>query len=283
MYYSDRNMNIVQLLVIVIMAGATPLPLTSVYADIIAYWRFEENGGQYADDETGMFDGLLVDFGNTDPNAGDLYGQGWSSYVPAATVPLTGDSNYSSLRFWGAYIDFSIVNTMDLGSSYTVECYFNAENNGPGSLLGLGADYGTSKVFLSIRYDQDETYLVSQLNSDTFYTEAIGFTTNEWHHYAFVKEPGSCSFYLDGILVSTIDVSSDLDGPYVFPATTTGDRTIGSESGAFYGWLDEVRISDEALTPEQFLCAVPEPKTLALLIGGLCLIFHHRRRRGWSI
>jgi len=109
--------------------------------------------------------------------------------------------------------------------------------------------------------------------SELVFTPADAVQVDEWQHVAFVKEPGQYSLYLDGILLVTDPLPASTDGPYAFPGTDfTGDRTIGGESGTWRGYLDEFRISDQALAPSQFLIAVPEPSTLVLLVlGGICL------------
>lgn len=263
----------------ILAVGAWLLPPGSVFSDVIAYWRFEENGGDYASDSAGSFDGILSGFSNTSSNWGNANENGWSSYVPSSTIPLTGDENHGSLHMGCGYVDFSQSYTLSLGTSFTVECYLKITDLYPNSILGLGADYGTSKLFLYMSEYMGNAVFNYSLEDQGFYTIVSDFTTNEWHHYAFVKEPGSCRLYLDGTLLTTMALSSDLDGPYVFPAGWPGDRTIGNESGALYGWLDEVRISDEALTPDQFLCAIPEPSSLMFFSVGLWLLFHHRRKR----
>ena len=90
-----------------------------------------------------------------------------------------------------------------------------------------------------------------------------------------MKVPGEYSIYLNGSLAASGYVGPAGDGPYYFPGTdNTGDRVIGGNNGSFRGWLDEFRISDEALTPDQFLNAVPEPGTFTLLgLGGLAFLF----------
>ena len=86
-----------------------------------------------------------------------------------------------------------------------------------------------------------------------------------------VKEPGAYSIYLDGVQVVHDTLGTSTDGPYDFPGVgTIGTRTLGGPTGTWYGYLDEFRISDEALSPNQFLNAsIPEPSTVSLLLFGL--------------
>ncbi|MFP6579921.1 MAG: PEP-CTERM sorting domain-containing protein, partial [Myxococcota bacterium] len=59
---------------------------------------------------------------------------------------------------------------------------------------------------------------------------------------------------------------------------------IGQRSGTvgpsfFIGFIDEVRITQSALQPSQFLNAVPEPNTALLLGIGMMGLGMRRRRR----
>ncbi|MBN1511156.1 MAG: PEP-CTERM sorting domain-containing protein, partial [Phycisphaerae bacterium] len=100
-----------------------------------------------------------------------------------------------------------------------------------------------------------------------------------WQHYALVKQPGEYSIYIDGDLQFNGSLPTGTDGPSVFYGTDeTGSRAIGD---GWRGYLDEFRISDEALTPDQFLNPViPEPSTLALgVLAGVALLAFRSRRK----
>ena len=99
--------------------------------------------------------------------------------------------------------------------------------------------------------------------------------TNAWHHYAFVftreKANGKSewAFYLDGTEKGTYEHEPKsniaVDARFVIGGTQTGNANGNNTAGSFDYW----RISDEALSPSEFLCAggagtiVPEKKTLA--------------------
>jgi hypothetical protein len=92
--------------------------------------------------------------------------------------------------------------------------------------------------------------------------------------------------YINGVLAkSTVTLIRPL-GP-LDPAYSPGlgiGNLQSSNLDPFYsqhfdGMIDEVRISDVALTPDQFL-NVPEPSTFLLLgIGAISLLAFGRRRR----
>ena len=148
------------------------------------------------------------------------------------------------------------------------------------TIFGFGSDY-SDKLFFGIGNDSGQNYFRIQF-MDTqvfFYTDEILF--NDWQHVALIKEDGEYSIYLDGQLLVNNTLSSTLDGPYEFYGDPTmGTRTIGGESGTFRGWLDEFRISDEAISPSQFLNAsIPEPGTLGLLFLGATGLFYRKRSK----
>ncbi len=231
-------------------------------ADIISYLRFEEGSGVYAADETGLMNGALLGGWSTfDAGGGDAGYNGWSTSVYSPTVPLTGAANSGSLRFAGGgeYVNLSNANNLNLGTSFTVEFFFRAEDlsvpNGMfafsvGSILGSAID---DAVFA--------TYLQGTLNIAPNNLVLL----DHWQHYALVKRPGEYSIYIDGILQFNGTLPSGTDGPYFFFGTDiSGDREIGE---GFRGYIDEFRISDTAFTPDQFLIA-PEPSTLVLVLLG---------------
>ena len=79
-----------------------------------------------------------------------------------------------------------------------------------------------------------------------------------WHHYAVTVDQAthSCKFYVDGALAKTLTLEGDIywgnwDATY-------HDILSWTFGGNYFGWslsgsMDEIRISDEALEPEDFL------------------------------
>ena len=253
---------------------------TTASGDVITYIRFEENGGGIAADETGLFDGELINFLDTSPGAGDGFGPGWSTSVASPVVPLTGESNTSSIRMVGgsSYIDLSNANTMTLGSEFTIEFYMN-----PSTDLIIAPVFGLSS-------GSDLSFLMADTGSLVMRGEFQGqidgpfsaslVTAGTWQHFALVMETNEYTVYIDGQVQYNGGYPGGATGPYEFTGNVAlGTRTIGGPTGTWDGYIDEFRISDEALTPDQFLI-VPEPGTLFLCFIGLsAFLFLWLKRR----
>lgn len=103
-----------------------------------------------------------------------------------------------------------------------------------------------------------------------------------WNHFALVYDSSNTA--CEGILyVNGVDKAGR---NYVTGQGTnfsmTADLLLGASTvvgnGNLEGLLDEIRITDEALTPEEFLNVVPEPGTMLLLVVGAALATRRRRR-----
>jgi hypothetical protein len=241
-------------------------------ADVISYLRFEEGSGSIAYDQTGLMDGELI--GIWDET------EGWMTDVPTSIIPLTGQPNNYSLRFGGGseYIDLSNANTLSLGSAFTIEFYMKPATDliiapmfgfdSGSKLYFLMADTGSDLVMRGEFQDQIDGPFSASL-----------VTPGTWQHFALVMEPTEYTVYIDGQVQYNGGYPGGASGPYEFTGNVAlGTRTIGGESGTWRGWIDEFRISSEALTPDQFLIA-PEPSTLLLLGAGAAALALHSHRR----
>lgn len=247
-------------------------------ANVISYLRFEDNGGGVAHDQAGLMDGELISFSDTSPGGGDVTGRGWSLDVPSATVPLTGAANTSSIRMNGGsgYIDLSNASALNLGLQFTIEFYMK-----PDQPIVASSTFGfepVNKLFFPLIVDQGQLEWRPQFQN-TFDSAPAGLVQiGEWQHFALVMEPTEYTIYIDGQIQYNGPIPSSGQGPFDFPGDTTlGTRTIGGDSGTFRGYIDEFRISDEALSPDRFLCSIPEPSTASLVFMGYLGLYGFRR------
>jgi hypothetical protein len=121
-------------------------------------------------------------------------------------------------------------------------------------------------------------------------------STGTWYSLAATCDGSKLSLYLDNALVAQTDiVSTDArmsNGVLADDSYTDGSdwhhggwsvmRGLwnGGHVDRAYGFIDEVRISDVALDPSEFLM-VPEPATYLMLViaSALCLMYRRFRRK----
>jgi len=183
-----------------------------------------------------------------------------------AATPLLNNTFVTNAAAWTfetfVYLPTGMPNVYKYG-----EMFGNGSGGGDGFTLDLGASGNTPRFFSDVNANAGVGYVVSgsALSSDT------------WHHLALTATP-------DGEGTWTVTMYEDyaLAGstPGYHLNTYSGYYGIAAPNNAFAGYVDEMRISDVALTPAQMLHlsnVVPEPSSLMALAG--VLIFLQSRRR----
>jgi len=102
--------------------------------------------------------------------------------------------------------------------------------------------------------------------------ETPSINDGKWHHVAFTYDSaeGKIRSYTDGVASA---IENSYDGALL---ASDSDLFIGSGRKPWDG-IDDVRIFDRALSPEEIAAMVPEPATMLILgLGGLLI---SRRRR----
>jgi len=188
---------------------------------LLAWWRFDEESGTIAKDETGNFDGRINGAKrSTGINGGALSFAGINENVRINNTPglnLTGDQVSLSVWFSRDQIDQS-------GAFF----FFN------------------SKYIL--RIDKMGKIAFSVYNP-TFTDVALKWqdrvADRDWHHVVGVYDGTELRLYLDGALMNSIPKTGNLK-------SSTADFLIGSQNSEnfFSGQLDEAMIFDKALTQE---------------------------------
>ena len=233
--------------------------------DTILYFRFEEGSGYTITDDAGLVS-AYIDASSTDAGAGDTGAGGWSTNVPNAVIPLTGSSNCGAIHYPGAEIRINRESPgIPMGTSFTIEFYFKLDYAYGGSFFAL------RPIYYHCSQDPGGRTLGGQFFDTMPYHLATNILDNHWYHLALVKTPGQYSVFLDGVHQFTDALPPVTDGPYTSVDQYRYPRTIG---GTFYGWIDEFRICDEALTPDQFLCTPWKPvlNDISLAAGNITVV-----------
>lgn len=240
-------------------------------------------------------------------------GMNWSDDIPVSQVPLTGIENQLSIEHAGDYpaamtwSEQSSPSGVDLEtwtpSAWTIESSFKADSlSWAHTIVGRdGTDVSNESaskapLYFSVRKfsgDGSESVAIEFTDLQGYTHSAISdpgiVTTGQWYSMVAVSDGETLSLYLDKELVAQTDMTASgstntalavgdgTPGGDNWPGTWSVGRGMwaGGHADRWYGNIDEVRISDTALDPCQFL--IPEPATILILgFGGLTLL----RRRG---
>jgi hypothetical protein len=243
----------------------------------IAYYRFEEGtAGQPLPPPTadgGPDSGLAVDSAGHDDSLrtfSSLTTPTYSSDVPAATVPATGQANRLSLDLTPNQ-DIYTAQRGDLNNhkfdQFTIEASFNADVVTWSNIVGKDGkplpDVAIAPLQFKLRDDTKnlQIEIIDAAGTEKQVQTLAPIETGRWYHAAAVNDGTTLSLYLDDttvpggyVLQGSVPVSGGL-----FPSDATWDVGRGYFNGNITDWfdgkIDEVRISDVALQPSQFLFA----------------------------
>ena len=232
----------------------------------------------------------------------------WAADVPFSTVPQTGAANALSMRNAGGWpaaftwSEQSLPSGVDIETftptAFTIEASFKADELG-GYRTIVGRD---DRYVANINGDLASVYFQTMpenqvafkfADEDGYWHELISdpgaVTTDQWYNMVGVSDGSTMSLYLDNTLLKQLDLtlSGSTNTALALGNASGGDWESGTWSlgrglyagghgDRWIGYIDEVRISDSALNPSEFL-AVPEPATLLLLgFGGIALLGKRR-------
>lgn len=242
--------------------------------ETIAYWRMNGTPDAVAStvvDSSGhSLDGIA--FGSPTYRAD----------VAADPIPQTGASNPTSLRFGEVQQNGVLVPDnplFELTQSLTVEAFIKPRPELPiydwGHILMRGDDRGgLDPYFLAIDKLGRLTFQIDSL-TDSVSIRASLPAFDQWLHVAGTLDDstGLLALYINGQLATSTTTNVRPFGP--LDVTYHRGIGLGQEQGnslvqGFHGWIDEVRLSNSALQPGQFLnAAVPEPSSFALGVFAL--------------
>lgn len=231
--------------------SATCTEIVEVVPDaprLVSRWSMDGNAN---DSESSGNDGIAI-AGATPPE----YVEGYDG-TPEGAIALSGDDYIqvipkTSLPIY-VYPSYSIALWVkgDLQSDKRVYSEGSSYDTSP--LLNVGTDNtgATGSVDIFIRNNAGAG---NPINHRKSVRPAFDGT---WHHIAWVDDGGWASVYVDGIRDS-VDVNY-ARGAFVGNRISLGAILRATPAAYFTGALDEVRVYNYALGPEEISALVPEP------------------------
>ena len=203
-----------------------------VSKDLIAHWRFDEGSGQEAYDSTGFT-----------PAAQLFDGVSW--------VEGMGGQWKKALRFDGSSLAYLKAGSFRIEGDMSFSGWAYKENLGIyQGVFDFGNGTDDQNLFFSNRWKTSEAEWTIRRGANTRSLYATNFwTLNEWQHVvATVNEAGVMKLYRNG----------ELKGSTLghLPASTTRSnhyvgRNSRTDSEYFYGMMDDLRVYDRAISPEE--------------------------------
>jgi hypothetical protein len=255
-------------------------------AATVAYWRFEEG----AENSLSLLANSVLDYSGNGHNGTPINGPTYRSDVAQNPLHQTGATNARSLDFNGVDQRIFIPDSpqFELTHSFTLEAFFKlrpiTSPDFAGQIIYRGDDrIALDPYTLTVLPDGNLDLRIESLTNEFHLQAPIG-DFNQWHHVAGTLDDntGDVKLFVDGTLeastVTSVRPFAALD-PNWLPGLGIGDVQSDNYAEHFNGLIDEVRISDVALQPNQFL-SVPEPSSLVLLTWGtFALVLRRRTQR----
>ncbi|MHC4645789.1 MAG: S8 family serine peptidase [Planctomycetota bacterium] len=213
----------------------------------VAQWKFDEGAGVIAYDSAGSHDGDLLGEPNWVTGQVGTYAlefDGIDDYVEtdSSYSILGGDVSFTVAAWFNTLATYS-TSSLNLGARL-ITIYNNLEP-GPFSKVGLGF-YGDGTDTLMCYYN-------STIGIGTVLESESDFNDGQWHHLAASYDANSdeLTLYYDGAAAGSEDAGR-IDYAGTRPARI-GLFDPDGNRGAFNGLIDEVRVYDRTLSPEEIL------------------------------
>ncbi len=267
----------------------------------VAWWNFQEGTANayvpYARSATNLYEGSLIDqSGNA--NHLSVWGANWHWHrgqVPATTTPRTGTANTLSLQNAGNFPAISALSTNLTAwspAAWTIEAAIRPDDAtsagfqtfiGRDSVGAAGADPALAAFYFAVTPTGALRVVFTDVAGNLWTVTSVDNAIQDakWHAVAATSDGSTLALYRKNI--TNGDASYALLGSTSLAASGNSALSTGTGDGAdwdagvftlarglyngghtdrFFGHLDDVRFSNGALTPADFLYS-PAPPTPA--------------------
>jgi MSHA biogenesis protein MshQ len=260
-------------------ALALALSFHASFATTVGYWRFEEGSAGSAATGTGT----ILDSSGNGFNGTPMNGPTYSSSVAANPIPQTGAANKLSLNFNGSsqFIYVPDETAFQLTQSLTLEAYVYIRSAPSGVdryIIFRGDDrVGFDPYSLGVANGNIDFNITNSQNVTTTVSTAVP-AFNQWLHIAGTLDnaTGDMDLYVNNTLDASTVTTNRPFGALIanqIPGLGFGNTEDANYFEYFDGLIDEIRMSNVALAPSQFLDSLPEPASMSLLgLAGICVL-----------
>lgn len=229
--------------------GSSP---TGGSADTVNTSTAVEENGIVTDPVNGIAAGLSLDETMTDENGTVITpGIEWVPGISGQGIRMDSD---------GEFISLADSDALDLLGEGSVEVWVYPElHTAFAGILHKGVELDFSDEAYSLQYWTSyypSMILYNETGASKQITASSALSLNEWHHLAASWDDTEFSFYVDGVLIGTEDLTD-----FHPIRNSSGDLIIGSQLPAQYnatfghltfnGIIDNVTLYSRALTPEE--------------------------------
>lgn len=255
------------------------------FAETVAHWRFDEDGFPAKTSAPANADSFKDSSGKGNmmrraegPNPNE-----YSSDVPAPEITALAKTNELSLRLpvkgeWRDIFTSPVreINSLDL-KEMTLEGAFKCESAGTfGGILTKDGQPNPSSPypFLQIAFAREDAdpknlgqHMIVQWidgsGKERILHSVAPLVKNRWYAFAIVVDKDTASLFLQSEagkpyqLEQTVPVEGGALAPGMGTWVIGRGFWANKLDNPFHGWVDEIRISDQALPKEKFLFAKP--------------------------
>ena len=268
---------------VVLMCFVYCMLVISAKGAVIGYYDFEEGSdGNGASGVAPTTAGWIIDTGST---ANNLTVSSSVDGSPSYSTNVSSNSNGKLSLFFGeeginnrANAVQPVVNSDSFQwygeQSKTMEFFVLRSGDG---FDPSASEYVFSKSFLEwggwdITFDKNTKNIKFSIR-DQAISSSTSFEDGQWHHVAVVRDAAANTYklFVDYVEEASIEYSS---GSVKNEPLAIGAGYGWTSQRSFVGAIDDLRISDEALDPSDFM--VPEPGTMALIGFGSLLMYKRK-------